>query len=130
MNQIVKSAVFCFCALLACVLTSCEEIIYMQQGYKFGISTMYTEGMDFLLIYNYLESKGVKNDDIIITEGKSVAECDVKAKKLFDEKVALLSHDEIKAIVNPSCSFTYSATRYEQDGETLVTIGSWSYPAE
>ena len=130
MNKIIKLAVICCFALMACVLTSCDETISMQQVYKFGITSLISSGDDLWNIESYLNSKGIKNDDIIITEGKSVEDCDAKAKKLFNEKVSQLSHDEIKAIVSPSCSFKYSARRYEQDEVTLVTIGSWSFPAE
>lgn len=130
MNKIIKLAVICCFALMACVLTSCEETISMQQVYKFGITSLISSGDDLWKIESYLNSKGIKNDDIIITEGKSVEDCDAKAKKLFNEKVSQLSHDEIKAIVSESCSFKFTATRNERDNTTLVTIGTWSYPAE
>ena len=130
MNKMIQSAIFCCFALMACVLTSCEETVSMQNVYKFGLETVNAYDDDFLLITNYLESKGIKNDDTIITEGKSDEDCDAQAKKLFDEKVSKLSHTEIKAIVSESCSFTYTATRYERDNTTVVTIGCWSYPAK
>ena len=130
MNKIIKLAVFCCCALMASVCTSCEEIVSMQNVYKFGLETVNSYGDDLLLISNYLESKGVKNDEIVLLEGKSDKDCDAKAEKLFNEKVSKLSHAEIKAIVSESCSFKFTATRYERDNTTLVTIGTWSYPAE
>lgn len=130
MNQIVKSAVFCLCAMMACVLMSCDEIVSIQQAYKFGITTLHGSGNDLWHIEEYLESKGVKNDDIIITEGKSTKDCDAKAEKVFNETVAKLSHAELEAILGKTCYFKYTATRYAEDGKTVITIGSWSYPAE
>ena len=130
MNKIIKLAIFSCCALMASVFTSCEEVVSMQHVYNFGIESLHSYGEDFTLITNYLESKGVKNDEIVTLEGKSDKDCDAKAEKLFNEKVSKLSHAEIKAIVSESCSFKFTATRYERDNTTLVTIGTWSYPAE
>ena len=50
-----------------------------------------------------------------------------RERKLFEEAVAKLSHEEVAAIVSAGCSFVYSAERGDKAGN-LVVIGEWAYP--
>ena len=127
MKKLFNSVAMCCFLVLALGLTSCEETISMQQGYSFGVHKFNGSWDDSFVVENYFKvDKKVPYGPVII-EGSSEKDCDAKAKKLFEEAVAKLSHEEVAAIVSARCSFVYSAEREDKAGN-LVVIGEWAYP--
>lgn len=127
MKKIFNLAVVCCCVSMALGLTSCEETISMQQGYSFGAHKFNGSWDDPFVVENYFKVDKKVPYGAVVTEGSSEKDCDAKAKQLFDEAVAKLSHEEVAAIVSAGCSFVYSAERYDKAGN-LVVIGEWAYP--
>ena len=128
MKKLFNLVAMCCFLVLALGLTSCEETISMQQAYAFGIVKYSGTLSDLVAVENYLKVEKKVPYGAVVTEGSSEKDCDVKAKQLFDEAVAKLSHEEVAAIVPAGCSFSYSAERYDKDGNLVIIIGEWAYP--
>lgn len=127
MKKLFNLVAMCCFLVLALGLTSCEETITMQQAYSFGISENSGTLSDLAAVENYLKVEKKVPYGAVVTEGSNEKDCDAKAKQLFDEAVAKLSHEEIAVLVSDGCSFVYSAERYDKAGN-LVVIGEWAYP--
>jgi hypothetical protein len=127
MKKLFNSVAMCCFLVLALGLTSCEETISMQQGYSFGVHKFNGSWDDPFVVENYFKVDKKVPYGQVVTEGSSEKDCDAKAKQLFDEAVAKLSHEEIAVLVSNGCSFVYSAERYDKAGN-LVVIGEWAYP--
>lgn len=127
MKNLFKLAAMSCLLVLALGLTSCEETISMQQAYSFGLSEESGSWADLAAVENYLKVDKKVPYGAVVTEGSSEKECDAKAKQMFDEAVAKLSHDEVAALVSDTYNFVYSVCRYDKDGN-LVILGEWVYP--
>ncbi|WP_418892713.1 hypothetical protein [Limibacterium fermenti] len=113
------------CSLL--LLTGCEETTSKDNAYSFGISSYNGSLGDLAAIEGYLKGKGAPLSPQIFT-GKDDADTDKQAKAAFDKAAAKLSRDEIKELgLSSSASFTYSAARSDDKGET-VTVARFTYP--
>ena len=127
MKKLFNSVAMCCFLVLALGLTSCEETISMQQGYSFGVHKFNGSWDDSFVVENYFKVDKKVPYGQLDTEGSSEKDCDAKAKKLYDEALAKLSHEEVAAIVSAGFSFVYSAERFDKAGN-LVVIGEWAYP--
>src|SRR5574344_1636974 len=123
------------CVILAAVtaLTGCKKNETVSYPYAVGIMDLSASNFtDLGIITSYLETKGLKNNDVITGRGKDAAEADADAKSQFAKKKALLVYSEVAELgLDPKTTFSYSISRYanpEDPNSEVISIDSWYYP--
>ncbi len=121
----------CSTVCMAFAMSSCNNEIH-QYAYRVGIQKWQSSSFsDQIVVEDYIRSKGLTNESIIVTAATQDA-ADEEAKKQFDAQSAKLSVDEVAALgLHESTSFVYCVSRLvdaTNPGSDVLIISSWAYP--